>query len=40
MMVSFEEAVDELKIRQHNRKGLNISHIEGKEFSITFGVLY
>lgn len=39
MMVSFEEAVDELKIRQYNRKGLNVSHVTGNEFCITFGVI-
>lgn len=40
MMVSFEEAVDELKIRQHNRNGLKVNHISREEFSITLGVLF
>ncbi|XP_055301201.1 putative helicase mov-10-B.1 isoform X2 [Sitodiplosis mosellana] len=37
MMVFFEEAVDELKIRQYDRKRLKLSHTGGKEYCITLG---
>lgn len=39
IMVFFEEAVDELKIRQYDRKGVKMQYIQKREFRITLGVI-